>query len=415
MPASTPPSSRIRLDFLHGMRGLAALYIMLFHATLNARVPTGSIADRISAPLLHGQLAVAVFLVLSGFLLATPAVRDGLVLRGGVLAFLRRRAVRILPPYYAAYILYMIFFAGAAWLGAVTGRDPGGAVHEQMRIGYGSSSVIAHVFLVHNMRADWIAGMNAMLWTIACEWQIYLLFALALLPLWRRAGIWAMLAACLVTAALGIEGCERGIMTYQLPWMIAIFGLGALAALVVFGDSSFAECARRWNWGRITLGCAGLLVAGVVSLDRALPVALPEEGIRIPYYLWSYRVRWMYDALAAFASASCIVWIALNGHQERGPAAVAARARALLESRPLLTLGLFAYSLYLTHGMAIVFVARATVILWPYPALHSAVSMASTTAISLTLAYGFYLYVERYSMSSETRRMFERRPAAGHP
>jgi peptidoglycan/LPS O-acetylase OafA/YrhL len=169
MSDAVPVPDRPRFDFLHGLRGLAALAIVLFHATLNAQGSSNPVLRALQQPLLHGYLAVSVFLVLSGFLLAVPVVTNGFALRGGIGGFLRRRAIRILPPYYAAYVLDLLFFAGAIWLAGVTGLDPGGTVRHQREVGFGWSSVAAHLLLIHNASFEWVVGMDAMLWSIACE------------------------------------------------------------------------------------------------------------------------------------------------------------------------------------------------------------------------------------------------------
>src|SRR6266566_9604795 len=61
--------------------------------------------------LMYGRLPVVFFLALSGFSLAISPARNGWQL-GGVVRFLRRRAWRILPPYWAALALSLI----VAWL-----------------------------------------------------------------------------------------------------------------------------------------------------------------------------------------------------------------------------------------------------------------------------------------------------------
>jgi peptidoglycan/LPS O-acetylase OafA/YrhL len=405
MSDAVPGPDRPRFDFLHGLRGLAALAIVLFHATLNAQGSSNPVLRALQQPLLHGYLAVSVFLVLSGFLLAVPVVTNGFALRGGIGGFLRRRAIRILPPYYAAYVLDLLFFAGAIWLAGVTGLDPGGTVWHQREVGFGWSSVAAHLLLVHNASDAWVVGMDAILWSIACEWQIYLLFAILLVPVWRRAGSWSMLAVAAVMAAVIIEGCVRGWWMYVLPWMIPIFGIGALAAVVVVGEHPAAVAMRRWRWGVITAVTAAVAVAGVLLLDRLQTAEVPG-GTPVRYYLWSFRVRWIYDVLAALATASFVTWLALDIRRGGGTSRAAARTRSLLESRPLFTLGLFSYSLYLTHGLVLVAVVRATKFLGHAPTLRACVVMVAAVAISLALAYVFYRVVERRCMSAETRAMF---------
>ena len=92
--------SPIHLDFLDGLRGLSALFVVLHHAT--GGVPREDVSRwlfRITSLLfLDGHYAVAVFIVLSGFSLMLPVVRSpDHRLRGGFLGYLKRCAWRILP------------------------------------------------------------------------------------------------------------------------------------------------------------------------------------------------------------------------------------------------------------------------------------------------------------------------------
>src|SRR5947199_124058 len=80
---------RPRLEFLDGVRGLAALYVVLGHCGLEARWhgreaglsrPLHLLIDVLS----HGRVAVSVFIVLSGYCLMLPIARsrDGAVCGG---------------------------------------------------------------------------------------------------------------------------------------------------------------------------------------------------------------------------------------------------------------------------------------------------------------------------------------------
>jgi hypothetical protein len=61
---------------------------------------------------------------------------------------------------------------------------------------------------------------------------------------------------------------------------------------------------------------------------------------------------------------------------------------------------------YLTHGLVLVAVVRATEFLGHAPTLRACVVMVAAVLISLALAYVFYRVVERRCMSAETRAMF---------
>ncbi|WP_410959855.1 acyltransferase family protein, partial [Salmonella sp. SAL4356] len=72
-----------------------------------------------SYSLVTGHLAVSIFIVISGFCLALPVVAAGDRMRDGSLNFFKRRARRILPPYYGALAFSLLLIATV--LGKKTG------------------------------------------------------------------------------------------------------------------------------------------------------------------------------------------------------------------------------------------------------------------------------------------------------
>src|SRR4051812_33755479 len=105
-------TQRSRLAGLDGIRGLAAVFVVVNHIFL--RTFPGYPVDR--APFwagwfIYGRFAVVVFIVLSGFSLALSPARHGWRL-GSASRFARRRARRILPAYWAA----LAFSLAVAWL-----------------------------------------------------------------------------------------------------------------------------------------------------------------------------------------------------------------------------------------------------------------------------------------------------------
>ena len=91
VPMATVERPR-RLLGLDGVRGLAALFVVLHHSWLMAYpgFPNGG-WPAWTTPLAYGHLAVAVFIILSGYSLAVGPARDAWQL-GGMPRFLRRRA-----------------------------------------------------------------------------------------------------------------------------------------------------------------------------------------------------------------------------------------------------------------------------------------------------------------------------------
>jgi peptidoglycan/LPS O-acetylase OafA/YrhL len=101
-----------RLAGLDGLRGLAAVYVVVNHVFLRTfpDYPTYH-APFWASWFIYGRFAVVVFIVLSGFSLALSPARHGWRL-DGVGQFARRRAQRILLPYWAALAFSLV----VAWL-----------------------------------------------------------------------------------------------------------------------------------------------------------------------------------------------------------------------------------------------------------------------------------------------------------
>ena len=141
--------SSVHLAHLDGLRGLAALFVVLHHVWLTVwpleygLAPVGS-AALLTGVFAFGHFAVAVFIVLSGFCLTLPVARAG-ELRGGARRFFRRRARRILPPYYAALALSLLL------LGVAVGDTTG--THWDLSVPVSREGFLANVFLVQNVLA----------------------------------------------------------------------------------------------------------------------------------------------------------------------------------------------------------------------------------------------------------------------
>src|SRR5262249_11710907 len=126
--------------------------------------------------LIYGHFSVVVFIVLSGFSLAVSPARSQWRL-GGKATFARRRAWRILPPYWGA----LAFSLAVAW--AVI-PQPGEAPPT------GKSVVVNGLLLQDIFGAP---TPNGAFWSIAVEAQLYVVFPLMLLLL-RRGSAAVMLS-----------------------------------------------------------------------------------------------------------------------------------------------------------------------------------------------------------------------------
>lgn len=94
-----------RLPGVDGLRGLAILMVTGFHLWLALGRIQVSVGPLHATPLLaYGAAGVGLFFVISGYSLYSPVAAGRW---SGTQAFYRRRAVRLLPAYYLALLLWL--------------------------------------------------------------------------------------------------------------------------------------------------------------------------------------------------------------------------------------------------------------------------------------------------------------------
>ncbi|WP_313376712.1 acyltransferase, partial [Chishuiella sp.] len=221
---------KIRFDFLDGIRGLAALWVVLFHSLLFNGDNTGIkwsenfILNNIQKPLSIGHLAVSIFIVLSGFCLAIPVVNNGLELKGGFKRYIFRRAKRLIPPYYFALLLSLILILLFPLLQVANNTA------WDSKIPVTIESIISHLLLIHNFKMDWIYKINGAHWSIATEWQIYWLFPLMLL-LWRKTNVYVSFILFFLLSILLYK-----IISIAVPEFIILFFMGVICCYLSFNS-----------------------------------------------------------------------------------------------------------------------------------------------------------------------------------
>ena len=309
-----------RLAGLDGIRGLAALYVVINHVFLRAF--PGYPVDH--APFwagwfIYGRFAVVVFIVLSGFSLALSPARHGWRL-DAVSRFAQRRARRILPAYWAA----LAFSLAVAW---VIVPQPGNGVPD-------AKSVLVNGLLVQNVVGAHTP--NAAFWSMAVEAQLYIAFPLLLLMVRRWSGTVMVAIVGVVVAAVGIFGPHiAGVDTFVIqspPDLAALFAVGILAAGIVGASSA----RRSWPWPWL-------------ALAAAIPVLLT---VVLEGSVWTLDHLYWVD-LALGPAIACLLAGLATGH----PVPL---LRAL-DTRPMRRLGSFSYSLYLTHAPIVAIVCERIV------------------------------------------------------
>ncbi|MDP9173331.1 MAG: acyltransferase [Planctomycetota bacterium] len=341
---------RPRFAFLDGIRGLAALIVVLHHVYLEVapsnRMP---VATRyLFAWLLHGDLAVAVFIVLSGFCLALPTASGAA--RPTFKKFIFRRSRRILPPYYASLVATLALIYLLPTMRAKTGSRWDVALPA-----FSPMVVTSHVLMFHDFSSAWSLRINPPMWTVAVEWQIYFAFILVLLPIWQRFGVTVAVAIAFGIGLLPLA-FHHG---YDLhPWYLGLFAVGMAAA-------QFA-CCRETDWNirvwryPVVVGWTGVLI--VASFCPAIFV---------------HKI--ICDTILGVLTALSIVVLAHR--RMANPLGV-----GMLDSAPFVLLGTFSYSLYLVHFPIVSFLYRS---------LPLRIFLVAVLPSSLVVAYVFHLAFER--------------------
>jgi peptidoglycan/LPS O-acetylase OafA/YrhL len=333
-----------RLHGLDGIRGLAALFVVLHHCWLMSfpGYPSNT-GPWWLGWLVYGHFAVVIFIVLSGFSLAIAPARSGWQLRS-VREFARRRAWRILPPYWAA----LAFSLAVAWwvVAQPNTAEPTG------------KSVAVYGFLVQDLFGS--PSPNGAFWSIAIEAQLYILFPLLLLVRrWWGAAVMlgAMTAIVVVTAAAAPHESHVDMLMRLTPQFATLFTAGIVAAGILVASDRIR--GLPWGW---------LAIAAVVPV--VLVIAARGSVWTVGNFVWV-------DLALGPATALLLAGVAVG---KPGPLV------RVLESNPLQRLGGCSYSLYLTHSPIVVTVHHVLRELGVGPGMPIFVT---TLAIAVPLAVVF--------------------------
>lgn len=308
-----------RLAFIEGLRGIAALYVVLTH--FGSMIDPSHLDGKPSKapewlqaiihPFWYGHLAVAAFIVLSGYCLQTSLFggRDGRIHKYG--KFYARRAKRILPPYYATLVFSVLVSI------YITSKHTEMPFSQYVPVT--QENVLAHVFMIHNFSPDWMYKLNGVLWSIAIEWQLYLLFPI-LVALMFKVGRFLYVA---ITAAVAVALLLLVPVTMSLfVWYLPLFALGMAASHLAYRPNLRVGIVPRLAAWALVLSLAGCGYACYL-----------EGGIHFDY-------RPLCDACIGIAVAS-LVYL--------GTVAPWTPFTKLFAWRPIAGLGFFSYSLYLMH------------------------------------------------------------------
>jgi peptidoglycan/LPS O-acetylase OafA/YrhL len=331
---TTATASGHRFRGFDGLRGVAILLVIVYHGVLAVRYPLARLGPARQL-LLAGWTGVDLFFALSGFLITSLLLREeeraSAAQRPGSFSigrFYLRRALRILPAFYAVLALNVFVFSRmrfipSANLDAIvqspTGLWPFGT--------FWANYAIAYWHHLGAAGADMPAGAYWVFWSLCVEEHFYLLWPLFLL-LFKdvRVRVAVAVAVCVLVAvarhsALGWQGPLA--VFYPSHFRIDSILWGSTAALL----SGHVRLALRWPRVLIGLGVASILTLILTGILSLVPLGTPL-GFSL--------------GLSLLSLTSALVLLELVAH----PSSMLARA---LEFPMLARIGKVSYGMYLLH------------------------------------------------------------------
>lgn len=333
------------------LRALAATLVLVMHATQAVSV---HILGRSPEQYWHfGGIGVHIFFVISGIIifLSAPAASGGAPAR----AFLLRRLIRVVPPYWLYTSLKLVLLLGT--LGGAAWPWSGGQL------------AASYLFIPRFAPDGELFPLLQVGWTLNYEMVFYAAFALAVWAGWQRT------LAC--TALIGL--------------------------LFVLGTQAPADSALSFYGRGILLDFVlGLLIAQAVQrralAGPALSAALASAGAVLAWLLQDTG----YDSFFISGLPSALLAYGVLGLEQPLARSFAARAFTVL--------GDASYALYLTHPFVIAALVRLLARLHGGPVATGLVLVAACLAVSVLA----YQRIERPMLKSLQQRLLRRPLTVGH-
>jgi len=295
LPIQRPTWLPNYLPELDGLRGLAILWVVLYHSKPRLA------GTWMYGASLWGWAGVILFFILSGFLITSIL----LVTRDKPHFFHHfhaRRALRIWPVY---ILLLMVVYLNAPWF-------IGPSVMDAIK----TAPWLAYIFFVQNLFHLTMPPALQPTWALAIEEQYYFVWA-PVVKFIRRPWMLAtvLLGALVISPALRLE--HRAWLT-PTHTLIHLDGI-ALGSLMALGMHTLNLSRRTWLWTGLTASVVGIWSAATIAGGTAF----------------------LDSALAVGFSGVVLALIASTG--SRNPVSV------FLRSGPLKFYGRISYGLYMSH------------------------------------------------------------------
>lgn len=297
-----------QLPSLTSLRGLAALWVVLYHYSEQClpNLDTSSYTH-----LIHkGYLAVDLFFMLSGFVMTHVYQKAFSVsVTHHYRNFIVARIARIYPLHILILLLFVATALASQW---TTGRAMNSI---PLRGSDSVAAFVANVFMLQGLDASKLSW-NYPTWSISVEFMAYLLFPFALPAIWAASN--------------------------KAKLVIAFFLLALLMVLAFVTKDNFDQ----WDGPITLLRCLPEFILGTLSYCAfcAVPRFSPLNRDATAFGIFAGIVVCLHvdapDLLITCLFAALILTSVLN----------TGSFSKIANARPLLWLGDISYSLYLIHG-----------------------------------------------------------------
>lgn len=364
-PAKAPPS----VNYIHSltpMRGVAAIWVMLFHIDVSLFYRDyGALLPRDGTGIVsRGYLWVDFFFLLSGFVMAhvysqqllqTPRAQ-------AVKQYLWARFARVYPLHLFTLLVLMVITPLVAHLYPAV-------VDGSWTTYFAWSAVPSNLLLTQSMNQHVYLSWNMVSWSIAAEWWTYVL-AIPCIILMSSLRLWFALMVAALSAALLV--C----LVYWLPGhnLDITFNYGFFRCLFEFNIGLMLYQLFKRNFLRDALA-SDFLAIGLLAT-----IALV------------FHTGWQ-DLLVVPLFSLLILALAYN----RG------RVEAILNKRPLQYLGDISYAIYMVHCLWFM------VFWFSFPLMKNQLGITSFSPL-VKLAY-VVIFVALTLVSSHIVHRYVERPA----
>jgi peptidoglycan/LPS O-acetylase OafA/YrhL len=401
-----PVPSTSRLAGVEGLRALAATSIVVYHCWRYSS-PDGAPVDlgplsRFVLP--HLPVGVTLFFTLSGFLLYRPLAASVLrqTRRPRVRRYLRNRALRILPAYWAILLATGVVLPAALVRHSPTTLDLGRLIGQP-------EVLLSNAVLLQNYVPRALETGIGPAWSLAVEIVFYLVLPLlgwlAMVCARRATTPSGRMRATLVP--VGVLFVIGLLSKASFSWLAASTGYWPAmlarsfayhADLFAFG-MALATLKVNLEDGRVRLPVWWRKAAGAtLALTAMLTVLLSDRGL-----LPAWGILNPYQRMTAL---SCALLLAVVVLHEPEPTTLP-RVTRLLEARILVAVGLVSYSLFLWHEPIVRLLQREHLTVRGVGGFW--VNLVLLGLVSGGLSALTYRWVERPALSRKARDPDERR------